>query len=136
MGIARDVTTGVQVTVQLDRQAVRDLARAAARRASGFSAKGGVLGWFTVREVHEAERGVTFVVAAPNGNPLLKFLVEDEPIDTGGRRVRVALGQHVQAQTFTTFGIPTDRRRVQGFPAYAKFVQAFADGLEAMRRLP
>jgi hypothetical protein len=39
---------------------------------------------------------------------------------------------HLEAQARGAFGVPADRRRVAGFGAYVKFVDAFAVELEKL----
>jgi hypothetical protein len=114
MGIAKDVVAGIDVEVDADRDKVRSLARAAAAAAGGWSFKGGVVGFQKVSELRAAERGVTFVVSAPNGNPLLQFRVEDTPGPSGGCLVRVGMGDHLQTRTINAYGIPIDRSGLLG----------------------
>jgi hypothetical protein len=132
MGIANDIAAGIEVEVEADRDQVRSLARAAAAAAGGWSFKGGVVGFQKVSELRAAERGVTFVVSAPNGNPLLQFRVEDTQGPSGGRLVCVGMGDHLQTQTVNTYGIPMDRKRIAGFGAYDKFLRVFAASLEQL----
>jgi hypothetical protein len=119
MGISKDLQTGVAAEVLAGRAEVRGAARAAAKLAGGFSFKGGVVGYFKLSEVREAERGITFAVSAPNGRQLLQFRV---------------LGDHLETQARGAFGVPVDRRRVAGFGSYVKFVDAFAVELEKLSR--
>jgi hypothetical protein len=134
MGIRRDLQTGVAAEVLAGRAEVREAARAAAKLAGGFSFKGGVFGYFKLSEVREAERGITFAVSAPNGRQLLQFRVLDEQVEPGRTAVRVGIGDHLETQAGGAFGVPVDRRRVAGFGAYAKFVDAFAVELEKLSR--
>jgi hypothetical protein len=130
MGISKDLETGIDTRVHLERASIRKAARAAARSAGGWSFKGGVIAYSKVSEVREAERGLTFAVSAPNGRQLLAFRVLDEQVAPRQSVVRVGIGEHLQSQEVGAFGIPADRRRIAGFGSYVKFVQAFANELE------
>lgn len=127
MGITEDRVAGLELQVHLGREQVRSCAKRAASKSSGWSMRGGVVGRFGVRELRSAERGVTFVVSAPNGRSLLEFRVEDEPSPSGETAVRVRLVNHSEVQSSGPLGIPVDRRRIAGYPAYVKFLQNFAE---------
>jgi hypothetical protein len=103
------------VRFRLDRAVALGLDEAATQRLDGPAGTGGRRGKGGMRsELRAAERGVTFVVSAPNGNQLLQFRVEDTPGPSGGCLVRVGMGDHLQTRTINAYGIPMDRKRIAG----------------------
>jgi hypothetical protein len=132
MGISKDLATGIETRIPVGQAEIR----AAAAAASGFFFKGGQMGYARISEVREAERAVVFAISALNGQQLIQFRVFDTQTEPGVSRVRVGIGDHLQVQARSAFGIPADRKRVAGFGSYLKFMDAFAAELEKLRGQP
>ncbi|HEY0359543.1 MAG TPA: hypothetical protein VGD11_13250 [Mycobacteriales bacterium] len=127
MGLTEDRRTGVATTVPLAPARVLELAAEAARQSAGLSFRGGIVGYYRVVKVGTAAGGDTFEVLAPGGRCLLVYRVEATEAPDGRTEARVTLVDGQVSQAVTTFGIPLDRKRLDGFGAYQKFVETFTE---------